>query len=65
MSAEIVNLRRVRKERARIEKERKAEENRRLFGLDKAERQRQVKEKDRQSRAFDGHEIRPTHTDDE
>lgn len=38
MTAEIVNLRAARKVRARAEKERVAEENRRRFGASKAER---------------------------
>ena len=65
MSAEIINLRRARKERARIEKERQAEENRRLFGLNKAERRHEAQEKDRQSRQLDGHEIVSSRSDDE
>ncbi len=65
MSAEIVNLRRVRQERARAEKERQAEENRRLFGLSKADRQRAEQEKDRQTRQLDGHEITSSHNNDE
>ena len=65
MSAEIINLRRVRKERARNEKEQKAEENRRLFGLSKAERRQEAQEKDRRTRELDGHEIKPSRPDDE
>ena len=38
MSAEIVNLRRARKEKARADKERQAAENRIRFGRTKAER---------------------------
>ena len=65
MSAEIINLRRARKERARVEKERQAEENRRLFGLSKAERKQTDDEKDRASRRLDGHEIQSKHRSDD
>ncbi|RAZ88205.1 DUF4169 domain-containing protein [Mesorhizobium hawassense] len=37
---EIINLRQARKQKARIEKERQAGENRVLFGRSKAERER-------------------------
>ncbi|MBB4105166.1 DUF4169 family protein [Allorhizobium borbori] len=39
MSADIVNLRQFRKQNARTEKERQAEENRIRFGRTKAEKQ--------------------------
>lgn len=39
MSADVVNLRQFRKQSARSEKERKAEENRIRFGRTKAEKQ--------------------------
>ncbi|HEX2840237.1 DUF4169 family protein [Hyphomicrobium sp.] len=39
MAAEIVNLRKARKARDRIEKEKRAEENRIKFGRTKAERE--------------------------
>ena len=39
MSAEIVNLRQFRKQNARTEKERQAEENRVRFGRTKSEKQ--------------------------
>lgn len=38
MTAEIVNLKTVRKRRARADKDKRAEENRRRFGASKAER---------------------------
>ena len=40
MTADIINLRHVRKARARADKERRAEENRRKFGRRKHERER-------------------------
>jgi hypothetical protein len=38
MSADIVNLRQFRKDKARLEKEKKAEQNRLTFGRAKAEK---------------------------
>jgi hypothetical protein len=46
MTAEIVNLNKFRKARARAEKERKAEENRVRHGRTKAERQRDAAERE-------------------
>jgi len=40
MSAEIINLRKARKARDRVEKEKRAKENRIKFGRTKAERER-------------------------
>jgi hypothetical protein len=54
MSAEIVNLRQVRKRLARVQKERDAEENRRRFGRSKADQQREEAEKERADRMLDG-----------
>ena len=39
MSAEIVNLRQVRKQKKRTDREKQAEDNRRKFGRTKAERE--------------------------
>jgi hypothetical protein len=55
MSADIVNLRRVRKAKARAERTRAAEENRRVHGRSKAEKIRQEDEQARQDRHLDGH----------
>jgi hypothetical protein len=55
MSADIVNLRRVRKAKARAERTRAAEENRRVHGRSKAEKVRQEDEQARQDRHLDGH----------
>lgn len=52
--AEIVNLRRARKARKRLEKENQAAANRRSFGRRKDERVAERAEKDRQTRNLDG-----------
>ena len=54
MSAEIVNLRRARKTKARGDKERKAEANRAKFGRTKAERTHDEAEEKRSARHLDG-----------
>lgn len=57
--AEIVNLRQVRKAKARADKERAAAENRALHGRSKAERERQ-RLTERQAAGFlDGHRRAP------
>jgi hypothetical protein len=45
--ADIVNLRQVRKAKARVEKEKTAEANRRLHGMTKAERKKAADERHR------------------
>ena len=52
--AEIVNLRRARKARQRLEKENQAAANRRSFGRGKDERRAERAEKNRQTRDLDG-----------
>ncbi len=59
MSAEIVNLRRARKSRARAEKEEQAAENRRRHGLSKAEKQAERAERDQADRHIEGHRREP------
>lgn len=54
MCAEIVNLRRARKARARRDKETAAAENRVRYGRTRAERERCQSERDRQAAALDG-----------
>jgi hypothetical protein len=54
MTAEIVNLRRVRKSKARAVKETEAERNRVLFGRSKAEKAISAAEADRTERQLDG-----------
>jgi ribosomal protein S2 len=55
MAADIVNLRQVRKSRARVEKEKTAEANRRLHGMTKAERDKAADARDRLERHVEGH----------
>lgn len=52
--AEIVNLRRARKDKKRADKARTAAENRTKFGRTKAERQRDERDAARTRREFDG-----------
>ena len=54
MSAQIINLRRARKSKARREREQRAEENRLRHGLSKSERQRRDSENERAARQLDG-----------
>lgn len=53
--AEIINLRQVRKQKARAEAERVAEQNRISFGRTKAERSLTEAERDKAARHIDGH----------
>ena len=55
MPADIVNLRRVRKGKARAARQAEAEANRRLFGRTKDEKAREAVERERDSRLIDGH----------
>jgi hypothetical protein len=55
MGADIVNLRRARKAKARAERERDAAENRRGFGRTRAERLTETAERQRAERHLDGH----------
>jgi hypothetical protein len=52
---DIVNLNRVRKARARAEREKQAEENRVRFGRPRAETERLNQERDLRERELDGH----------
>jgi len=54
VSAEIVNLSKVRKVKARAERERTAEANRARFGRSKVERQAATLDSDRARRELDG-----------
>lgn len=54
MSAEIVNLRRARKEKARLAKAEQQAQNRARFGRTKAEREKEALEKARSVRELDG-----------
>jgi hypothetical protein len=53
--AEIVSLSKLRKARARADKERQASENRSKFGRTKAEKQRESTEQDRAAKQVDAH----------
>ncbi|MDP3255928.1 MAG: DUF4169 family protein [Bosea sp. (in: a-proteobacteria)] len=55
--AEIVNLRRARKQRARQEAEEQAQQNRIAFGRTKAERSLSEAERDKVVRTLDGHRL--------
>ena len=57
MAADIVNLNRTRKTRARVEKERQAAENRVRFGRTKSERAKQGADTRRAQRNMDGKKI--------
>jgi len=51
----VINLRQQRKAKARTEKEKKAEQNRLLFGRTKEEKQHKKLEKERADRHIEGH----------
>ncbi|TIS61151.1 MAG: DUF4169 family protein [Mesorhizobium sp.] len=52
---EVVNLRQARKQKARIEKQRLADEHRALHGRSRAERERDRLTSDRTEKFMDGH----------
>ena len=54
MSAEIVNLRQVRKRKSRAEKEAKASENRKFYGQPSSQRRHREAIEDLEKRALDG-----------
>jgi hypothetical protein len=55
--AEIVNLRRARKQRARQDADKQAEQNRITFGRSKTERLVTQAEREKAARALDGHRL--------
>lgn len=55
--AEIINLRRARKQRARQDAEAQAQQNRVAFGRSKAERSLTEAERDKAARALEGHRL--------
>jgi hypothetical protein len=59
MTAEIVNLRRARKQKARAGKEREAAANRIAFGRTRAEKAATVAERERSERAIESHRREP------
>ncbi|MTI19169.1 DUF4169 family protein [Rhodobacteraceae bacterium RKSG542] len=58
MSADIVNLRQARKNKARQDKERQAEENRRVHGRTKAEKNITSFERSKSAKDHEGHFLR-------
>lgn len=57
MSGEIVNLRRVRKQRGRQEADAVAAQNRILFGRPRADRELAARQEERAARHLDGHRL--------
>jgi hypothetical protein len=57
MSADILNLRRYRKHKARAAKDAKAAENRARFGRTGGEKTRQARDQERDERLWSGHRI--------
>jgi hypothetical protein len=55
MSADIVNLREARKAKARAEKDKQAEANRRLHGMTKVEREKLADARRRMEKHLRGH----------
>jgi hypothetical protein len=62
MPADIVNLRRTRKAKARSEREKVAADNRIAFGRSKSEKQLSKAERDRDRKAIDAHRREPDKT---
>ncbi|MEQ8824951.1 MAG: DUF4169 family protein [Filomicrobium sp.] len=63
MSAEIINLRRARKAKARADKQQKAAENRASFGRTKGERLAEQKHEKQQSNTLDQKKLESSNTD--
>jgi hypothetical protein len=61
--ADIVNLRQARKAKAKAEREERATGNRARFGRSKAERRKEIAERDRTERLIAGHLRKPVDTD--
>ena len=57
MMVEIINLRRVRKQKQRSDAAQQAAENRALHGRTKADKQKDAQEQARAERAHDGHKL--------
>ena len=55
MSADVVNLRQARKAKARAEKDKASEANRRLHGMSRAERAKAEEARARLARHVEGH----------
>ena len=63
--AEIINLRRARKQKARADKEAHAARNRTVFGRTGAEKERMKAERDKAERDLAAHRLEPPRPDDE
>lgn len=55
--SDVINLRQHRKQKARTEKEKKAEQNRSKFGRTKSEKQRDLLKAEQQNRHLDAHKL--------
>lgn len=62
MPADVINLRRARKAKARAEREKTAADNRVAFGRSKAEKQLTKAEREREQRAIEAHRREPDKT---
>jgi hypothetical protein len=62
MPADVINLRRARKAKARTEREKTAADNRVAFGRSKAEKQLTKAEREREQRAIEAHRREPDKT---
>jgi primase-polymerase (primpol)-like protein len=62
MTADIVNLRRARKSKARTEREKQAADNRLAFGRSKSEKTLAKSERDLALKAIEGHRREPDKT---
>jgi hypothetical protein len=58
--AKVVNLNKFRKQKAKLEREKQADINRRLHGRTKAERQRELLQKQRLTEKVDGARLEGT-----
>jgi Domain of unknown function (DUF4169) len=63
MTAEIVNLKQVRKTQARVDREKQAEQNRISFGRTKSEKQLTTKLNDKARKTLDEGHIEPPASD--
>ena len=59
--AKIINLNKYRKQKAKIEREKRAETNRRLHGRTKGERERELLHKQRQESLIEGARLEQKH----
>ncbi|MFY0615020.1 MAG: DUF4169 family protein [Hyphomicrobiaceae bacterium] len=63
MTSNVINLRQARKQRARDERRKQADENRERHGLTRAAREKKAREAEAQSRRLDGHWLSQTDAD--